>query len=53
MEKDPHPARVLPMLWSDRHGRAARLFPLRPPVVLEVGEAKLYPEDINYNLENT
>jgi hypothetical protein len=28
--KDPHPARVLPVLWSVRHGRAAIDFPLIP-----------------------
>ena len=28
--KDPNPTRVPPMLWSDGHGRAARLFPLSP-----------------------
>ena len=26
----PHLARVPPMLWAGRHGRAARLFPLSP-----------------------
>jgi hypothetical protein len=27
-EDSPHPARVPPMLWADRHQRAARCFPL-------------------------
>ena len=28
--RDPHPARVLPILWSARHGRAANYLPLIP-----------------------
>jgi hypothetical protein len=35
--KDPHPARVPPILWSVRHGRAANYLPLIP------GWAFLYP----------
>jgi hypothetical protein len=30
VREDPHPARVPPMLWTGRHGKASRCFPLSP-----------------------
>jgi hypothetical protein len=47
-EDSPHPARVPPMLWAGRHGRAATRFPLgpgsKPLTPLDVGGQEAAPD---------